>query len=127
MFEKHDQLVMEVATQYLMNAMQNYEKNNPEAIKEVVDEETAELFVLNFLKYSKIVFHFEKGGMQEDKTADDLLTYCRDMSSRLVLSLIFDRCEREEDPIGMRGIRRILIPYFLNRKKKVQDSKVFTF
>ena len=54
MFEKHDQLVMEVATQYLMNAMQNYEKNNPEAIKEVVDEETAELFVLNFLKYSNL-------------------------------------------------------------------------
>ena len=124
MFERHDQLIMEVSTQYLINAMNNFEKKNPDAIKLVVNEKTAEEFVLHFLKYSKIGFYFEKGGTKEDGKADDLITYCRDMCSRLVLSLTFDRCEREEDPVGMRGIRRIMIPYFLNRKPKVQDSKV---
>ena len=115
---------MEVSAQYLVNAMHNYEKHNPEAFKKVVDEKSAEQFVLDFLKYSKIVYHFEMDGVKEDEKADDLLTYCRDMASRLVLSLVFDRCEKEEDPVGMRGIRRAMIPYFLNRKQKVQDSKV---
>jgi hypothetical protein len=115
---------MEVSTQYLMNAMQNFEKENPEAIKSVSNEESAEALVLQFLEYSKIEFIFKKDGIQEDKKADDLITYSRDMVSRLVLSLTFDRCEKEEDPVGMRGIRRIMIPYFLNRKPVVQDSKV---
>ena len=115
---------MEVSTQYLMNAMQNFEKENPEAIKSVCNEESAEALVLQFLEYSKIEFIFKKDGIQEDKKADDLITYSRDMVSRLVLSLTFDRCEKEEDPVGMRGIRRIMIPYFLNRKSVVQDSKV---
>ena len=115
---------MEVSTQYLMNAMQNFEKENPEAIKSVCNEESAEALVLQFLEYSKIEFIFKKDGIQEDKKADDLITYSRDMVSRLVLSLTFDRCEKEEDPVGMRGIRRIMIPYFLNHKPVVQDSKV---
>ena len=88
------------------------------------NEESAEALVLQFLEYSKIEFIFKKDGIQEDKKADDLITYSRDMVSRLVLSLTFDRCEKEEDPVGMRGIRRIMIPYFLNRKPVVQDSKV---
>ena len=124
MFEKHDQLIMEVSIQYLVNAMENFLKSHPDEIGFVTDEASAEAFVLNFLKQSKIVFFFEENETEEDSIADDLLTYCRDMASRLVLSLIFDRCEKEEDPVGMRGIRRIMIPYFLNRKQKVQDSKV---
>ena len=101
--------------------MQNFLKMNPEAFKEVSDEKTAEEFVLNFLKFSKVVFYFEKDGIAEDPTADDLVNYGRDLCSRLVLSLIFDRCEKEEDPVGLRGVRRIMVPYFLNRKPKVQD------
>ena len=127
MFEKHDQMIMEVSTQYLMNAMRNFVKRHPEAINHVMDEGSAEAFVLCFLEESKIAFFYQKNGIEEDKNADDLLTYCRDMASRLVISLIFDRCEKEEDPVGMRAIRRIMIPYFLNRKTKVQDSKVIHF
>ena len=124
MFEKHDQLFMEVSIQYLVNAMDNFHKNHPDEIDFVTDETSAEAFVLSFLKQSKIAFFFEENVIVEDVTADDLLTYCRDLASRLVISLIFDRCEKEEDPVGMRGVRRIMIPYFLNRKQKVQDSKV---
>ena len=124
MFEKHDQLIMEVSTQYIVNAMDNFLKSHPDEIDSVIDEASAEAFVLNFLKLSKIAFFFEENENVEDSTADNLLTYCRDMASRLVLSLIFDRCEKEEDPVGIQGMRRIMIPYFLNRKQKVQDSKV---
>lgn len=127
MFEKHDQMIMEVATQYLINAMENFEKREPEALKTVVDEESAEAFVLHFLEESKISFYFSEDQAvkdDQDADADDLITYCRDMVSRLVISLIFDRCEKEEDPVGLRGVRRLMIAYFLNRKNKVQDSKV---
>ena len=134
MFEKHDQLIMEVSTQYLINAMTNFEKKHPEALNSVTDGASAEAFVLYFLEESEINFYFKKTEVEEDKKgdepgvevkkADDLITYARDMVSRLIISLMFDRFEKEEDPVGLRGIRRIMIPYFLNRKNKVQDSKV---
>ena len=123
MFEKHDQLIMEVATQYLLNAYENYLILKPESLQQVKCQQTAEKFVLDFLKSSRIDLYFQET-RAEDEQADDLLTYCRDMCSRLVLSLVIDRCEKHEDPLGMRAIRRIMIPYFLNRKSKVQDSKV---
>ena len=114
---------MNVATQYLVNALENYLTSNSAALLLVDSERSAEDFVLNFLTFSKIEFFFHVG-RTEDKTADDLKTYARDMCSRLVLSLIIDRTEKQEDPLGLRGIRRIMIPYFLNRKSQVQDSKV---
>ena len=98
-------------------------KTCPDAILSVNSEESAQNFVLNFLEVSKIEFFYTLE-RAEDDAADDLTTYCRDMCSRLVLSLIIDRCEKHEDPLGLRGIRRIMIAYFLNRKCIVQDSKV---
>jgi hypothetical protein len=122
-YEKHDQLITEVSTQYLINALENYLIVNPESLAGVQSQQSAEEFVLEFLKSSKIEFYFQVN-RSEDTSADDWLTYCRDMCSRLVLSLVIDRCEKECDPLGLRAIRRIMISYFLNRKNKVQDSKV---
>ena len=113
----------EVATQYLSNAFENFLLQNPDSLLLVESQKSAEDFVLSFLKISKIEFYFDSN-RSEDEDGDDLQTYCRDMCSRLVLSLIIDRCEKHEDPIGLRAIRRMMIPYFLNRKNKVQDSKV---
>ena len=124
-FEKHDQLFMDLATQYLVNALENYLSLHPASLLVVDSEASAEQFVLEFLAFSKIEFFF-KVDRTEDDDADDMLTYCRDCCSRLVLSLMIDRAEKQEDPVGLRGIRRIMIPYFLNRKSQVQDSKVRT-
>ena len=140
MFEKHDQvsfikilkyvlyisysqLIMEVGTQYLINAFQNHIKQYPDTLAEVNSEESAEIFVLNFLESSKIEFYY-KEDRAEDEGADDQITYCRDMASRLLLSLAIDRCEKHCDPLRLRALRRIMMLYFLNRKCKVQDSKV---
>ena len=122
-FEKHDQLFMNLGTQFLINALENYLLENPTSVQKIDSEGSAEAFVLQFLEHSKIEFFFRVDRTEDDK-ADDIKTYCRDVCSRLVLSLIIDRCEKQEDPLGMRAIRRIMIPYFLNRKCKVQDSKV---
>ena len=125
-YERHDQLFMDIATEYLCNALENYLKKFPESLQTVTNEDTAVTFILKFLSDAKIEFFFQEA-RTEDDTADHLTTYCRDMCSRLVLSLIMDRCEKQEDPLGLRGIRRMLIPYFLNRKNTVQDSKVSEF
>ena len=122
-FEKHDQLFTELGTQYLINAFENYLSRFPDCLLVVNSNQTAQKLVLEFLKDSKIEFYFSLS-RAEDPKADDLRTYCRDLVSRLVLSLLIDRCEKAEDPLGLRAIRRILIPYFLNRKSQVQDSKV---
>ena len=165
-FERHDQLFMEVGTQFLVNALENFLKTNPNSISAVHDELSAESFVLGFLMKTNIEFFFKQDtqaqtgtdqeseshpsvgdlpvtGREESRGAfvtsgvesdsdgnsdsDDLGTYARDMCSRLVLSLLFDRCEKEEDPLGFRGLRRVMIPYFLNRKSQVQDSKYAAF
>ena len=75
-FEKHDQLFMNVATEYLINALKNYLQLNPASLLRVDSEESAESFVLEFLKASKIEFLFHVN-REEDDEADDLITYCR--------------------------------------------------
>ena len=108
-----------------MNGMENHLEleQNQETLDKINSQETATDFVLNFLKASKIEFYFDVD-RTEDADADDMLTYVRDFCSRLVLSLAIDTCEKAEDPLGLRAIRRIMVLYFLNRKCKVQDSKV---
>ena len=81
MFEKHDQLITEVATQYLTNAFENYLKQHPQALAQVTSQKKAEDFILDFLKISKIEFFYQLN-RSEDEKADDLRTYCRDMCSR---------------------------------------------
>ena len=124
-FEKHDQLFTELGCQYLTNAFENYLLKFPGDLEKLDSTESAQELVLRFLNFSKIEIFFSDKRV-EDEEADDLLTYVRDFCSRLVLSLVIDRCEKLEDPLGLRAIRRILIPYFLNRKSQVQDSKVNT-
>ena len=75
-FEKHDQLITELGTQYLCNAFQNYMAEHPDSLLDVKCEKTAQYFVLEFLSVHKIEFYFELN-RAEDKKADDLLTYCR--------------------------------------------------
>ena len=54
---------------------------------------------------------------------DDLLTYCQDLCSRTVLSVVEDKLEEESDALGLQAWRVSMIIYFLNRKQEVQDSK----
>ena len=62
---------MEVSTQYLINAMTNFEKKHPEALKSVTDGASAEAFVLYFLEESEINFYFKKTEVEEDKKGDE--------------------------------------------------------
>ena len=103
-FEKHDQLFTELGTQYLVNATQNYMKHNPEALDQIESQEDAIEFVSDVLKFSKIEYYFSLR-RSEDEDADDMLTYARDVCSRLVLSFAIDKCETMEDSLGLCAIR----------------------
>ena len=58
---------------------------------------------------------------------DDAANAGRDLVARTIISDLMDIGESEEDYLLMEGVRKTLIPYFLNRKYKIQDSKYASF
>ena len=66
---------------------------------------------------------FDPSNTEELDKFDDVLTYCKDLAGRTVLSLVTDKLESEGDALGLRSLRIVMISYFLNRKQDKQDSK----
>ena len=89
----------------------------------VDSEQKAQELVLKFLQENGIVFFYDPDVSVETEKFDDLLTYCRDLASRTVLSVVSDKLEEENDALGLQAYRMAMIFYFLNRKQLVQDSK----
>ena len=59
---------------------------------EVNDSDQAQKLILNFLDENEIRFFFEpNANVEEQDKFDDLLSYCKDLSSRTVLSLVIDK------------------------------------
>jgi hypothetical protein len=52
-----------------------------------------------------------------------MMSSCKDNAGRTVISLVLNSVEHEGDGFGLRAIRTVMIPYFLNRKEDIQDSK----
>ena len=52
-----------------------------------------------------------------------MMSSCKDTAGRTVVSLVLDSVEHEGDGLGLRAVRTVMIPYFLNRKENIQDSK----
>ena len=69
-----------------------------------------------------IKFFYDIDNHDEKVKFDDILSNCRDIAGRAVMSLIADKVEHEGDGLGIRGVCIAMIPYFLN-KKLVQSSK----
>ena len=123
-FEVHDQFITECGFQLLVNAFENYLQRHPGVIS-VEDSSAAQKLVLDFLSESGIKFFLDLNNTEETETDkfDDLLSYSKDLCTRTVLSTVCDKMEEEEDALGLRGLKMALIPYFLNRKANIQDSK----
>lgn len=121
-FEFHDQFVTEVGIQFLINAFENFLEKNIDTVK-VESELEAQKLILKFLDENGIVYYFDPEISEEKEKFDDLLSYCRDLCSRTVLSLVSDKLEEECDALGLQAFRISMIIYFLNRKQNVQDSK----
>ena len=121
-FEIHDQFINEIGIHFITNAFKNYLINNSDKIR-VTDSAEAEKLILDFLDQSEIKYSFDSNNVEEVDKFDDLLTYCKDLAARTVLSLVIDKMEGEGDALGLRGFRVAMICYFLNRKQNRQDSK----
>ena len=118
----HDQFITELGLQFLVNAFENYIEKNASTLK-VENEEEAHQLILDFLEENSIFYYYDPDNCEEKDKFDDLLSYCRDLSSRAVLSLVADKLEEECDALGLQAFRISMIIYFLNRKQHVQDSK----
>ena len=121
-FEIHDQFIMELGLQFLSNAFEHFLETTGDTL-DVQNEADAEELILDFLAKYEIKFFYEPDNCEEKDKFDDLLSYAKDLCSRTVLSVIFDKLEEESDAFGLRAFRISMIIYFLNRKQEVQDSK----
>ena len=119
-FEKHDQFLLEVGQQILINAFQSYLEQNDGHIDETA--EGAHKLILDFLHVMDIKFYYDPKDYEERKRFDDVLSNCRDLAGRTLMSLVSDKVEHEGDGLGIRGVCIAMIPYFLN-KKWTQSSK----
>ena len=82
----------------------------------------AKSFILKFLEDSDIKFFYDLHNYDEKKFFDDVLSSCRDLAGRTVLSLVADLAEHEGDGLCIRAVRKVMILYMLN-KKEAQTSK----
>ena len=121
-FELHDQYITELGLQFLTNAFENFLEMKGDTLK-VDNELEAQEFILDFLQQNGIALYFDPENCDEKDKFDDLMSYCRDLSSRAVLSIVADKLEEESDAQGLQAFRISMIIYFLNRKQNVQDSK----
>ena len=90
-FEMHDQFINELGIQFLSNAFKNYLENNSDSLS-VTDSGKAQSLILDFLDKNEIRFFFDPDkGVEEKDKFDDLLSYCKDLCGRTVLSLVTDK------------------------------------
>ena len=90
-YEIHDQFINELGIQFLVNAFQNFLKNNNDSFN-VTDSDSAKKLILNFLDTNEIRYYFDPSiNDNEDDTFDDFLTYCKNLCGRTVLSLVLDK------------------------------------
>ena len=117
-FERHDQFLTAVQCSYLANMFDTYVDKNPDKLNDVTNTEEATKFILGMLDEFNIQLFYDPSREEPEKVEgeDDLFNYCKDMVSRLLLSLVFDICESEGDAEGLRALRRVMVCYFLAKK-----------
>jgi hypothetical protein len=120
-FEYHAQFCEDVGSELLIESFKTFLDNYDEDIDQT--EDGAVKLILEFLKSSDIKYFYDPENYEEVDVYDDMMSSCKDNCSRTVISLVLDSVEHEGDGLGLRAVRTVLIPYFLNRKEDLQDSK----
>ena len=122
-YERHHQHLKAWQLSLLLNMYDNYIKEKPAELAAVKSSKAAERFILGMLRHYGALWYWDPDFV--DPYADhkcDLFLSSRDQVIRLALDLAFHQCEKENDAQGLRTLRRVMIPYFLN-KSKAQTSK----
>ena len=79
-------------------------------------------FIFEVLMKAGIRLHFNDPEEKPPVEFDDVLSYSQNLASRTIISLVLTTLEHEGDATGLRAVRKLLIPYTLNRKE-IQSSK----
>lgn len=118
-FELHDQLITAIGEEFLVNAfnvyMQDMELNSQ------ANFAAAKQLILQFFDHFGIRLFFDPK-QQDVDSYDDLMEYGKGLIERTILSLVFDKLEKEADALGMCAFKRIMIPYFLARKDSPRNK-----
>ena len=88
-YEFHDQYITELGIQYLVSAFKTFMENKSDI--SVTNSCEAEKLILDFLDESDIKYVLDIDNPGESKKFDDLLSYCKDLSSRTIFSLVLDK------------------------------------
>jgi hypothetical protein len=120
-FEYHSQFCEDVGSELLIEAFKTFVAKYDEDIDKT--EDGGVKLILEYLKRSDIKYYYDPENYNEIGVHDDMMSSCKDNAARTVMSLVLDSVEHEGDGLGLRAVRTVLIPYFLNRKEDHQDSK----
>lgn len=119
-FERHDQFVLEVGKEILINGFKTFMENKIVPANKSFEE--AKILILGFLEEFDIKYFYDEKNYNQKNFFDDALSSCRDIAGRTVLSLVADNVEHEGDGLGIRAVRKVMMLYMLN-KKIAQTSK----
>ena len=119
-FERHDQFVLEVGKEILINGFKTFVEAKRTPPNKSFEE--AKILILSFLEEYDIKYFYDQNNYNEKEVFDDVLSSCRDLAGRTVLSLVADKAEHEGDGLAIRAVRKIMMMYMLN-KKLAQTSK----
>ena len=117
-YEYHNQFCQAVGSELLIEAFKTYLESNEVEVEKSVDG--AKELILGCLKEMDIKYHYDPSNFEEQNVFDDCLTASKDNAGRALLSLCLDSVEHEADGLGIRGLRTVMMLYFLNRKENTQ-------
>ena len=120
-YEYHNQFCQAVGSELLLKAFKTYLDRKAGEVEHTV--EGAKEMILSCLNEMDIKYYYDPYNFEEKSVFDDCLTACKDNAGRALISLCLDSVEHEADGLGIRGLRTIMLLYFLNRKENIQDSQ----
>ena len=117
-FERHAQHHKAFQVAALINMFENYTKSKGIIWAQVRSKtEIHNLLKDMFLVYG-VQWYWDPTFVDPLKNREcDLLKSTRDQVIRLLWDLAFSVCEKENDSLGLRALRRIVIPLFRNKSK----------
>ena len=123
-FERHHQHLLAWQTTLLLNMFDNFVKmKRVNMVGKVWRRVEVEEFLLEMLQSYGAICYWDPEYLDPmaERTCDVLLM-ARDQTIRLIISLCFKQCERENDALGLRTLRRIMISYFRNKSKEATSA-----
>ena len=110
-FERHHQHLLAWQTTLLLNMFDNFVKmKRVNMVGKVWRRVEVEEFLLEMLQSYGAICYWDPEYLDPmaERTCDVFLM-ARDQTIRLIISLCFKQCERENDALGLRTLRRIMI------------------